>query len=174
MFVIWDERSWTMWRRYRNQVLSSYLGAPAWLSKVLGTRTSVGGPNILGGSVTCVLLKIWYHIQSVLGVDYGICFVFIRFYPHFGHRELDVFSARGARWEVSSVWQTMGIQIWHVGVSCHRLRLARGCALIIPPCGHRSRSDDVVCQYRLSVVSYWGRYRSSRRNAGVIVQVFDF
>jgi hypothetical protein len=28
------------------------LGASAWLSKVLGTRTVVGGPNILGGSIT--------------------------------------------------------------------------------------------------------------------------
>jgi hypothetical protein len=27
------------------------LGAPAWLSKVFGTTISVGGPNILGGSV---------------------------------------------------------------------------------------------------------------------------
>jgi hypothetical protein len=32
--------------------LAEWLQAPAWLSKVLRTRTSVGGPNTLGGSVT--------------------------------------------------------------------------------------------------------------------------
>ena len=37
------------------------LGVFAWLSKVLGTRTGAGGPNIFGGSVTpsvLVLLRI--------------------------------------------------------------------------------------------------------------------
>jgi hypothetical protein len=31
------------------------LSAPAWLSEVLRTRTFVGGPNILGGSVTFLI-----------------------------------------------------------------------------------------------------------------------
>jgi hypothetical protein len=32
--------------------LAEWLLAPAWLSEILRTRTSVGGPNTLGGSVT--------------------------------------------------------------------------------------------------------------------------
>jgi hypothetical protein len=37
------------------------LGAPAWLSKVLETMTYIGGPNILGGSVTLILFVAPSH-----------------------------------------------------------------------------------------------------------------
>jgi hypothetical protein len=47
MSVIWDERSWEM-KKIQELGPVKLSGAFAWLFKVLGTRTSVGGPNILG------------------------------------------------------------------------------------------------------------------------------
>jgi hypothetical protein len=38
--------------------LVKWLCTPAWLSEVLRTRTSVGGPNTLGGFVTRVIFFI--------------------------------------------------------------------------------------------------------------------
>jgi hypothetical protein len=38
--------------RIQSTELVELLRAPTWLSEVLRTRTSVGGPNTLGGSVT--------------------------------------------------------------------------------------------------------------------------
>jgi hypothetical protein len=50
MSVRWDIRSWEMLRRMQDLGPLKLLGASVWLSKVLGTRTDVGGPNILGGT----------------------------------------------------------------------------------------------------------------------------
>jgi hypothetical protein len=38
--------------------LAESLRAPAWMSKVLRTRTSVGGPSTLGGSITVRLTTV--------------------------------------------------------------------------------------------------------------------
>jgi hypothetical protein len=40
--------------RIQSTELVEGLRAPTWLSEVLRTRTSVGGPNTFGGSVTCI------------------------------------------------------------------------------------------------------------------------
>jgi hypothetical protein len=52
MSVIWDVRSWEMLKKMHEVGPVELLGASTRLSKVLRTRTSIGGPNILGGSVT--------------------------------------------------------------------------------------------------------------------------
>jgi hypothetical protein len=46
------------WERREKQIpnLSSDLGAPTGLSEVRWTRTTVGGPNYLGGSITVMFL----------------------------------------------------------------------------------------------------------------------
>jgi hypothetical protein len=49
--------------------LTEWLRAPAWLSEVLRKRTSVGGPNTLGGSVTVVedrnrLLGVFFFAEG--------------------------------------------------------------------------------------------------------------
>jgi hypothetical protein len=49
MSMIWDVRSWEMWKKMQAEGPVKLLGASAWLSKVRGTRTAVGGPNILWG-----------------------------------------------------------------------------------------------------------------------------
>jgi hypothetical protein len=49
MSVKWDIRSWEMLRKIQELGPVKLLGVYAWLSKVLGMRTSVGEPNILGG-----------------------------------------------------------------------------------------------------------------------------
>jgi hypothetical protein len=40
-------------------------GAPAWLSEVRWTRTTVGGPNDLGGSVTLRPKKEGYELDQI-------------------------------------------------------------------------------------------------------------
>jgi hypothetical protein len=46
-----QKRSWAKWWRYSTKLVE-WLCASTLLSKVLRTRTTVGGPNTLGGSVT--------------------------------------------------------------------------------------------------------------------------
>jgi hypothetical protein len=45
-------RSRVMLRKIQEPCPVKLLGASAWLSKVLGTRTGVDGPNIFGDSIT--------------------------------------------------------------------------------------------------------------------------
>jgi hypothetical protein len=52
MYVKWDMCSWDMLKKIQEPDTIKLLGTSAWLSKVLRTRTGVGGPNILGGFVT--------------------------------------------------------------------------------------------------------------------------
>jgi hypothetical protein len=60
------------WERYEKQIpnLSSDSGAPTGLSEVRGTRTTIGGPNYLGGSVTAGIgakpfsANIMRHLQK--------------------------------------------------------------------------------------------------------------
>jgi hypothetical protein len=52
MSTWWVKRSWAIWWWYRWPNFVEWLCASTWLSEVLRTRTSVGGPNTLGGSVT--------------------------------------------------------------------------------------------------------------------------
>jgi hypothetical protein len=51
MYVRWVIRSWEVLKKMQDPGLVKLIGTPAQLSKVLKTRTAVGGPNILGGSV---------------------------------------------------------------------------------------------------------------------------
>jgi hypothetical protein len=51
------------------------LGAPARLSEVFRTRTSVVGPNILGGSVTVVASSISYCMFLYFSPLYGAMFL---------------------------------------------------------------------------------------------------
>jgi hypothetical protein len=46
--------------------LVEWLGASTWLSEVLRTRTSVGGPNTLGGSVTLTISPLSLRMKSRL------------------------------------------------------------------------------------------------------------
>jgi hypothetical protein len=52
MFMKWDMRSWEMLKKMQESGPVNLLDTSAWLSKVLRTRIAVGGPNILGGSIT--------------------------------------------------------------------------------------------------------------------------
>jgi hypothetical protein len=52
MSVIWDVGSWEMLKKMQEAGPVELLEESAWLFKVLERRTAVGGPNILGGSVT--------------------------------------------------------------------------------------------------------------------------
>jgi hypothetical protein len=48
--------------------LAESLCAPAWLSEVLGTRTYVGGPNTLGGSITnAMAAQLALKLESLQG-----------------------------------------------------------------------------------------------------------
>jgi hypothetical protein len=53
------------WRWRYNTELVKWLCASTGLSKVLGTRTTVGGPNTLGGSVTITLVKICLILSTL-------------------------------------------------------------------------------------------------------------
>jgi hypothetical protein len=59
-----DICSWEMLRKVKGLGPIKLLGASAWLSKVLGTRTGASGPNILGGSGTIVLSDINGNING--------------------------------------------------------------------------------------------------------------
>jgi hypothetical protein len=52
MSVKWYVHSWEMLKKMQESSPVELLGASVWLSKVLGTRTAIGRPNILGDSVT--------------------------------------------------------------------------------------------------------------------------
>jgi hypothetical protein len=52
MSVRWVTRSWEMLKKMQDSGPLKLLGAPEWLSKVIGTRTYAGGPYTLGGSAT--------------------------------------------------------------------------------------------------------------------------
>jgi hypothetical protein len=51
MSVKWDVHSWEVLKKMQESGPVKLLGASAWLSKFVGTRTTVGGPNILRGSI---------------------------------------------------------------------------------------------------------------------------
>jgi hypothetical protein len=59
MSMKWDMHSWAMLKKMQESCPVKLLGASAWLSKVLGTRTDVRGPCILGGSVTHTFLYLF-------------------------------------------------------------------------------------------------------------------
>jgi hypothetical protein len=79
MSMKWDVHSWEMLKKMHESGHVELLGASVWLFKVLGTRTTIGGPNILGGSITTApcntmistlnwtRVKAWTNIIHYLG-----------------------------------------------------------------------------------------------------------
>jgi hypothetical protein len=65
MCVIWDVRSWEMLEKMQEAGPVELLGASAWLSKVLGTRITVSGPNIVEGSVTGLAREIQSYVGTL-------------------------------------------------------------------------------------------------------------
>jgi hypothetical protein len=83
MYVIWDVHSWEWLKKMQEAGPVELLGASAWLSKVLGTGTSVAGPNILGGSVTHMHYLINYALDRRI---YKLCY-----FIHCNPKEYDTY-----------------------------------------------------------------------------------
>jgi hypothetical protein len=73
-----------MLKKIREPGLVKMLGASAWLSKVLGTRTGVGGPNILGGFVTASIGAVpIFRILFSASKDFKTTYLKILFHSYF-------------------------------------------------------------------------------------------